>query len=93
VVRVRELHRWTRLVDHGEPVGRALRTQHGVKPVFVSIGHRIDLGSACRYVLALARDHRLPETTRQADRLARRTLRQRERARCASTECVRPYEA
>jgi deoxyribonuclease V len=62
------------LVD-GEQVGAALRTQYGVKPVFVSIGHRIDLDSACRYVLALAPDHRLPETTRLADRLARRMLR------------------
>jgi deoxyribonuclease V len=59
----------------GEQVGAAVRTQAGVKPVFVSIGHRIDLDAACLYVLALARDHRLPETTRQADGLARRTLR------------------
>ena len=63
------------LLLEGEQVGAALRTQPGVKPVFVSIGHRTDLDTACRYVLALARDHRLPETTRQADRLARSTLR------------------
>lgn len=62
------------LLLEGEHVGAALRTQSGVKPVFVSIGHRMDLDTACRYVLTLARDHRLPETTRQADRLARRTL-------------------
>jgi deoxyribonuclease V len=78
------------LLLDGAHVGVALRTQHGVKPVFVSIGHQIDLDSACRYVLTLARDHRLPETTRQADRLARRTLRQRERDRCARTEWFRP---
>jgi deoxyribonuclease V len=63
------------LVDGGEEVGAALRTQHGVKPVFVSIGHRVDLATACRYVLALSREFRLPETTRLADQLARRTLR------------------
>jgi deoxyribonuclease V len=63
------------LLLDGEQVGAALRTQSGIKPVFVSIGHRIDLDTASRYVLALARDHRLPETTRQADRLARWTLR------------------
>jgi deoxyribonuclease V len=62
------------LVDGGEEVGAALRTRAGVKPVFVSVGHRIDLSSACRYVLALARDYRLPETTRLADQLCRRTL-------------------
>lgn len=62
---------WTRLVDHGEPVGRALRTQHGVKPVFVSVGHRFTLDSACDLVLRLSPRHRLPETTRTADRLGR----------------------
>jgi deoxyribonuclease V len=62
---------WTDLIDSGDVVGRALRTQDGVRPVFVSVGHRIDLDTACAHVLALSRRHRLPETTRQADRLAR----------------------
>ena len=61
---------WTPQVDGDEEVGRALRTQHGVRPVFVSVGHRIGLDAACHHVLRLAR-HRLPETTRRADRLAR----------------------
>jgi deoxyribonuclease V len=61
---------WTPQVDGDEVVGRALRTQHGVRPVFVSVGHRIGLDAACDHVLRLAR-HRLPETTRRADRLAR----------------------
>jgi deoxyribonuclease V len=55
-------------------VGRVLRTQPGVKPVFVSVGHRMDLDSACRQVLAAAPRYRLPETTRQADHLARAAL-------------------
>lgn len=62
------------MIDDGEQVGAALRTQPHVKPVFVSIGHRIDLPTACAHVLALARSYRLPETTRQADHLCRRTL-------------------
>ncbi|GAA1544661.1 endonuclease V [Actinomadura kijaniata] len=62
------------LVDGGEVVGRVLRTRDGVKPVFVSVGHRIDLDTACRHVLALAPDYRLPETTRRADRLSRDAL-------------------
>ncbi|WP_067461660.1 endonuclease V [Actinomadura macra] len=62
------------LLDGGEEVGRVLRTQHGVKPVFVSVGHRVRLDDACRDVLNLARDHRLPETTRRADRLSRDAL-------------------
>ena len=65
----------TPLVADGDEVGAALRTQPNVKPVFVSIGHKIDLPTACAYVLALATRYRLPETTRQADHLSRRTLR------------------
>ncbi|MET0133645.1 MAG: endonuclease V [Kibdelosporangium sp.] len=62
------------LVDEGETVGRALRTQAGVKPVFVSVGHRIDLDTATELVLALSPRYRLPETTRAADRLGRAVL-------------------
>jgi len=58
----------------GEVVGRVLRTQDGVKPVFVSVGHRIGLDTACRHALALAPRYRLPETTRRADRLSRDAL-------------------
>lgn len=59
------------LVDAGEEVGAVLRTQDGVKPVYVSAGHRIDLAHACRLTLALTPRYRLPETTRHADRLSR----------------------
>jgi deoxyribonuclease V len=58
------------MVDQACVVGRALRTRAGVRPVFVSVGHRIGLDAACEQVLRLCR-HRLPETTRLADRLAR----------------------
>jgi len=43
-----------------------LRTKNGVQPVFVSSGHRIDLGSSVRVVLGSCRGYRLPEPTRQA---------------------------
>ncbi|WP_206797780.1 endonuclease V [Amycolatopsis sp. MtRt-6] len=59
------------LADAGEVVGAVLRTQDGVKPVYVSAGHRIDLAHACRLTLALTPRYRLPETTRHADRLSR----------------------
>jgi deoxyribonuclease V len=58
----------------GEQVGAALRTRDGVKPVFVSVGHRIDLASACALVLALANTFRLPEPTRRADQRCRAAL-------------------
>jgi deoxyribonuclease V len=64
----------TALVDHGETVGRALRTHAGVKPVFVSVGHRMTLDAACELVLRLSPRYRLPETTRKADRLSRAVL-------------------
>ncbi|MFJ6748824.1 endonuclease V [Streptomyces sp. NPDC091266] len=59
-----------------EEVGRALRTQKGVKPVFVSVGHRVDLDRACAHTLHLAAAYRLPETTRAADALCRKALAQ-----------------
>ncbi|WP_419667950.1 endonuclease V [Streptomyces sp. 2-1] len=57
-----------------EEVGRALRTQAGVKPVFVSVGHRVTLDTACAHTLHLAPRFRQPETTRHADALCRRAL-------------------
>ncbi len=64
---------WSPLDMDGEEVGRALRTRTGVKPVFVSIGHRYTLQSACDLVLRLTPNYRLPETTRTADRLGRQS--------------------
>jgi deoxyribonuclease V len=55
------------IVVDGIERGSALRTRDGVKPVFVSIGHRVSLPTARALVLRLARDYRLPETTRAAD--------------------------
>jgi len=51
----------------GRRVGSVLRTQTGIKPLFVSPGHRIDQASARRVVLACAPRYRLPEPTRAAD--------------------------
>lgn len=64
------------LLAGADEVGRALRTRDGVKPVFVSVGHRVTLDNACAHVLALTPAYRLPETTRRADALCRRALRQ-----------------
>lgn len=66
---------WAPLRDGTETVGRVLRTQDGVKPVFVSVGHRMDIDNCCVQVLALSPRYRLPETTRQADRMCRAALR------------------
>jgi deoxyribonuclease V len=56
------------LYDRGERIGTVLRTREGVKPVYVSVGHRLDLATAERLTLACAERFRLPEPTRLADR-------------------------
>ncbi|WP_285545372.1 endonuclease V [Streptomyces lavendulae] len=64
------------LAPDGAVVGRALRTQRGIKPVYVSVGHRVSLDNACAHALALSPRFRIPETTRRADSLCRRALRE-----------------
>ncbi len=59
------------LTDGGEVIGMVVRTRPGVRPVFVSIGHRVSLERAVELVLASCRGFRLPEPTRIADRLSR----------------------
>ncbi|MGB9593434.1 MAG: deoxyribonuclease V [Anaerolineae bacterium] len=61
---------WQPLQDGRDVIGAALRTRTGVKPVYVSPGHRADLDSAVRLVLACAPRYRLPEPTRLAHLLA-----------------------
>ncbi|MFQ3171305.1 MAG: deoxyribonuclease V [Oleispira sp.] len=60
------------LVDGYEVIGHVLKTQRNVNPVYVSIGHRIDLDTASGWVLKLAPKYRLPETTRMSDQLVKR---------------------
>jgi len=61
---------WTPLRDGSEVIGAVVRTRDGVRPVFVSIGHRVDLETAVSLVLNCAPRYRLPETTRWAHRVA-----------------------
>jgi deoxyribonuclease V len=61
-----EVGSYAELVDGDELIGAALRTKAGVKPVYVSIGHKVDLESAIRWVMRCCRGYRLPEPTRLA---------------------------
>lgn len=61
---------WVPLCDGDETVGAVLRTRAGVKPLYVSIGHRVSLDSAIDLVLRCTTRYRLPETTRAAHALA-----------------------
>ncbi|CAG0893307.1 unnamed protein product [Darwinula stevensoni] len=58
-------------------VGVALRTQDNVKPLFVSVGHRVDLQTAIDWVLKMSPSYRQPETTRQADHLVNSVMKER----------------
>lgn len=59
------------LIDRGETIGAAVRTRRGVKPVYVSVGNRVDLQDSIHIVLTCCRGYRLPEPIRRADSLAR----------------------
>jgi deoxyribonuclease V len=64
---------WSKLVDEpgaGERIGAAVRTRRGVRPVYVSQGHRISLESAIRLTLEVSDGYRIPRPTRDADHFA-----------------------
>lgn len=61
---------WVPLLDQEEVIGAVLRTRQRVKPLYISIGHRISLANAIHYTLACTTRYKLPETTRAAHRLA-----------------------
>ncbi|MBE0415683.1 MAG: deoxyribonuclease V [Dehalococcoidia bacterium] len=54
------------LFDGDEVIGAALRTKRGTNPVYVSIGHKVDLEAALKWVMACLKGYRLPEPTRLA---------------------------
>jgi len=58
------------LTDQNETIGVALRSRTGVKPIYVSAGHKISLETAICFVMKCLTRYRLPETTRWAHRLA-----------------------
>ncbi len=63
----------TSVITHnGETIGMCVRSRDRVKPVFVSVGHRLSLQAAVRITLMCCGRYRLPEPTRLADRLVAR---------------------
>ena len=57
---------YAEVVDSDEIIGAALRTKLGTKPIYVSIGHKVDLQVAIYWVLQCCRGFRIPEPTRLA---------------------------
>jgi len=67
---------YAEVIDNGETIGAALRTKLGVKPVYVSIGHKVDLQDAINWVMNCCRGYRLPEPLRLAHLAAGGNLKQ-----------------
>lgn len=81
---------WAPLEDKGEVVGAALRTRQGVSPIYVSIGHKVDLPSALRWTLACCAGYRMPEPTRLAHQAAAGRLQEREPERSGAMALHQP---
>ncbi|MBV9688428.1 MAG: deoxyribonuclease V [Ktedonobacteraceae bacterium] len=62
---------WVPLLDKKEIIGAVVRTRTRVSPMIISQGHRISLETSIHYVLACSKGYRLPEPTRQADKLSK----------------------
>ncbi len=57
---------YAEITDKGEAIGVALRTKHSVKPVYVSVGHKVNLETAIYWVLNCCSSYRVPEPLRLA---------------------------
>ncbi len=62
------------LILEGETVGYAVCTRDGIKPVFVSPGHRVGFDTAVEIVLRCATRYRVPEPIRMAHMESRRAI-------------------
>ncbi len=59
------------LTEGDEVIGIAIRTRASTQPVYVSIGHRVDLDAAVKWTLACCAGLRLPEPLRLAHQATR----------------------
>ena len=58
------------LFDGEEQIGSVVRTRTNVRPIYVSVGHRVSLETAVALTLQCAPRYRIPEPTRQAHKFA-----------------------
>jgi deoxyribonuclease V len=73
---------WTPLMDGNEIIGAVLRTRRNTRPVFISVGHRIDLETAVEFATACTDGFRIPRPTRKADHFVGELKRQSLRGVC-----------
>ena len=65
---------WNPITDRGERIGAIVRTRPNVRPIYVSVGHRVDLAAAVAITLRCVTRYRLPEPTRLAHQQASRLV-------------------
>jgi deoxyribonuclease V len=58
------------LIENGQIIGAVVTTKEGVKPVYVSVGHLVSLGTAVKIAKHCARYSRIPEPILQAHKIA-----------------------
>ncbi|TYO96390.1 endonuclease V [Geothermobacter ehrlichii] len=68
----------------GEEIGAIVRSRDGVRPLYVSPGHRIDIPTAVDWTLACCGRYRMPEPTRLAHLETNRLRREDEARRSGS---------
>jgi deoxyribonuclease V len=66
---------WAPLLFGGKVVGAVVRTRDGVRPLFVSPGHRTSRLRSVEIVLASTAGYRIPEPLRRADSLSKKLKR------------------
>jgi deoxyribonuclease V len=78
----------SRLLLEGERVGAVLRTRDHVRPIYVTVGHRVSLDSAVMLVGQCLDGYRIPKPTREADHYVRELRRayQQERVENSKVE-------
>ncbi len=54
------------ILKDGKEIGAVVRTKENVEPIFVSVGHKVDLDTAVGIALSCSIGYRLPEPVRQA---------------------------
>ncbi|MCX7703777.1 MAG: deoxyribonuclease V [Planctomycetota bacterium] len=59
------------VTEEGEVIGMLLRSKDGVEPLVISVGHRISLESAVKFVETLCGRYRIPDVQRIADSLSK----------------------
>ena len=80
--------KWSALIYEGKTVGAVVRTKDGVRPLYVSPGHKINLADALRITVACTDKHRIPEPLRCADILAKKMKKSRQQARHAASPAI-----